>query len=449
MIVILHGWSDDSRSFKKIGNFLRGRGLEGIADLYLGDYVSMDDDVTYDDIIHAMEKAWQDKQLPKAPRSVDVVVHSTGGLVIRDWMTRFYSPDNNPIRRLLFLAPANFGSPLAHKGNAMLGRVTKGFTSKKLFQTGRHILHGLELGSEYSWQLAFRDLFAGPEWYGEGKVLATVLVGNHGYTGIAAVANEHGTDGTVRVSTANLNAEYMRWDFASDPQHPSHEAWPSMGQVAFARLNDENHSTVAMKDGGFRNPARTGELIIRGLQVSDAAFVQHCRELETLAEQERAVARRLRSYDERKFRSGYQNTVIHVLDDLGHDVGDYFIELFAKNASGRPDNLLTAKIQRQVLTTVHAYGPNNAYRSLLIDTDALNSLLVEKERDLYISLTAFPQLPKNGNVGYKTVEYDDVGSIHIRPGEIPLLIKPDRTLLIDIVIKRYNDAVFSFKPLPA
>lgn len=103
MIVILHGWSDDYKSFKSLGKFLADQGLSDVTDLHLGNYISMDDDVTYDDIIAAMEKAWKKRGLPNDPRSVDVIVHSTGGLVIRDWMTRFRTPENNPIRRLLFL----------------------------------------------------------------------------------------------------------------------------------------------------------------------------------------------------------------------------------------------------------------------------------------------------------------------------------------------------------
>ncbi len=45
MIVILHGWSDDFKSFKKIAGFLRDQGLSDVAELHLGNYISMDDDV--------------------------------------------------------------------------------------------------------------------------------------------------------------------------------------------------------------------------------------------------------------------------------------------------------------------------------------------------------------------------------------------------------------------
>jgi len=455
MIVILHGWSDSSKSFKNLGKFIHANELGPVADIYLGDYVSMDDEVTYDDIKHAMQQAWVDKALPTSPRSVDVVVHSTGGLVIRDWMTTFFQPDTNPIHRLLFLAPANFGSPLAHKGNAVMGRIIKGFTAKKIFQTGRHILHGLELASDYSWHLAERDLFGDHEWYGQGRVLGTVLVGNAGYNGISALANEDGSDGTVRVSTANLNAARMTWDFATDPGNPNHTLQSSRGAVAFCRLNDENHSTIAKKGHGFHNKEQTGALILASLQVDDDGFDTHRNELEAISSSQRAEARDLHDFDDRMFKGGYQNTVVRVSDDLGHDVTDYCIEFFAKNKknnsknNGNVDHLLTAKIQRKVIRSVHTYGVNPSYRSILINTDMLKSLLVDKGRDLYLSLTALPQLEKNGVVGYKTLQYHDIGSIHIASADILSMAMADRTLLIDIVIKRHHEGVFKFTPLAA
>ncbi|MEJ2043100.1 MAG: hypothetical protein P8X74_21930 [Reinekea sp.] len=36
----------------------------------------------------------------------------------------------------MMIAPANFGSPLAHKGKSFIGRVTKGFNGSKVFETG-------------------------------------------------------------------------------------------------------------------------------------------------------------------------------------------------------------------------------------------------------------------------------------------------------------------------
>ena len=42
-VVILHGWSDTSDSFVPLANFLEARNFR-ILDLFLADYISMDDD---------------------------------------------------------------------------------------------------------------------------------------------------------------------------------------------------------------------------------------------------------------------------------------------------------------------------------------------------------------------------------------------------------------------
>ena len=96
--------------------------------------------------------------LPKDKGSVDAIVHSTGGLVIRDWLQRYYEPEYAPIKHLVMLAPANFRLAAGAQGALLPGRVWKGFFTKQPegepFETGTHILKGLELASPYTWGLA-------------------------------------------------------------------------------------------------------------------------------------------------------------------------------------------------------------------------------------------------------------------------------------------------------
>jgi hypothetical protein len=89
-------------------------------------------------------------------------------LVVRSWLTQFGAL-RAPLRNLIALAPATFGSPLAHKGRSFLGSVFKG--SKNLFspdflKAGDEVLYGLELASDFTWDLAHRDLFADEPFYG-------------------------------------------------------------------------------------------------------------------------------------------------------------------------------------------------------------------------------------------------------------------------------------------
>jgi triacylglycerol esterase/lipase EstA (alpha/beta hydrolase family) len=52
-------------------------------------------------------------------------VHSTGSLVLRAWLTH-YADRRDRLKHFIGLAPANFGSPMAHKGRSWLGAIFKG-----------------------------------------------------------------------------------------------------------------------------------------------------------------------------------------------------------------------------------------------------------------------------------------------------------------------------------
>lgn len=446
MLVIIHGWSDEAGSFRTLARRLAKAPPEGlgtqIAEIHLGDYVSLDDQVTFHDLVDAMDKAWRDRNLPTAPRSVDAVVHSTGGLVIRDWFTRMYAPDKVPIRRLLMLAPANFGSPLAHTGRSLIGRAFKGWQGTRLFETGAQILRGLEIASSYSWALAERDLFSDNLFYGPGRILCTILTGNAGYRGISAVANRPGTDGTVRVSTANLNAAQLTLDFSTNPQKsPAVSLRTSKkNMIAFAIADEEDHSTIAAKDRGPRNPA-TWELILQALQINDKGFEAWCDRLRdhTAAVTTAAEKRRGNHYQ------SYQNTVVRVVDNHGAGVKDYLLEFYVNDDKKIRDQRLTQRFQELVVNNVHAYGDDRSYRSLLINCTELYGLLTKPEDCLNFSITASPDLMK-GKVGYRTYTDEDIGSLSLDESRIRELFQPHRTLLITLCLQRYqHEDVFRFK----
>jgi hypothetical protein len=445
MLVILHGWSDTSRSFARLGRRLVVEGVvSDVKHVRLGNYVSMDDDVTFDDLAMAMEKAWEKEKLPTKRRSVDVLIHSTGALVVRHWLTMYRTPETNPIFRFVMLAPANFGSPLAHKGRSFLGRVIKGFKSDKPFQTGTGILKGLELASPFTWDLALRDRLGDQTWYGPDRMLASVVVGTTGYSGISAAANENGTDGTVRVSTANLDPVFLRLDFASEPLHPVFTSQKARGRVAFARVTAENHSTIALKDGGPRTP-ETFELIRQSLEVKDATFESHVEAWEKLA----CAAREAAVDAGSRFRHPYQNTVIRLVDHLGHPIRDFFLEVFMKKVGlNKEDGALTKRIQERVIDTVHTYEDLPSNRSLLFNTAELFKIVAETGRPIYMAVTAAPDIRKTKTVGYSTFGYMDIGSIEIQPDLIETFFQPDRTLLVELILRREQaDSLFTFRPL--
>lgn len=447
MLIIIHGWSDTSKSFKRLGNLLKGEGVvSSVKHVQLGDYISLDDDVTFDDLTTALQTAWLKEGLPTKARSCDVIVHSTGALVVRHWMTTHFKPQSNPIKRLVMLAPANFGSHLAHKGRSFIGRVVKGFKSDRRFHTGARILDGLELASPFSWNLAQIDRFGSDTWYGPGAVLCTVLVGTAGYGGISAVANEAGSDGTVRVSTANLDPLYVTLDFADDPQQPTIQVKKPKGATAFARLPGVNHGSITLNKKASTEDSVL-DFITEALKVTDGGFDAHLAKLRKHCEHARAEERG------KRHTQAYQNTVIRVTDNFDAGVEDYFFELFAKRiasdgSSGAVDSRLTAIVQQEIFGKVHAFKGDPSCRSMLFNIDALQDRIMKANLPLFASVTAMPDAQKTKSVGYSTFGYDDIGSIRLDTKRLGQLFQPDRTVFIDMVIKRVQtDRVFQFKPL--
>lgn len=438
-LVILHGWSDDSSSFKLLAEQLNQRLGASATVIRLADWLSMHDEVTYADLSIAMERAWRAHGLPTAPRSANIIVHSTGALVLRHWMTQHYRPETVPIKRAVMLAPANFGSPLAHKGRSFIGRAIKGWDNPG-FQTGTHILKGLELASPYSFALADRDLFnAEQRWYGKNRILATIMVGNRGYSGLSSIANEPGTDGTVRVSTANLNASKLTLTLDRHQQMQNKPTLQSVnGAIAFRVMNGENHSTIACKDKGPKNE-ETLSLIAKALCVDDAAFSDNGTEFKwqkildhngvnTAANSER-----------------YQNMVTRLRDHTGHDITDYFVEFYRTEAS---DKSFEAKLYKDFIQNVHAYADNNSYRSLHLDIAALEKIQARfKLQQLYISLLANPIYDGQRHpAGYVPVSASSTGGLHIPAEELARIFKPHQTLIVDITLERViDDDIFSIK----
>src|SRR5664279_4302833 len=88
-VIILHGYSDTRQSFVALQQFLGANGFT-VTDIVLGDYVSLEDHITIEDLAKAFQKILLDKSIPTDPKSMNLIVHSTGTLVAREWMTRYY-----------------------------------------------------------------------------------------------------------------------------------------------------------------------------------------------------------------------------------------------------------------------------------------------------------------------------------------------------------------------
>jgi len=388
-VAILHGWSDTSESFHPLRDFLIGHGYQ-TAQIWLGDYISMDDDVRIEDVGKRMEAviraAIAANQLA-AP--FDLIVHSTGALAAREWLSRFYpdgkGPDGKaaPVKKLIMLAPANFGSRLATLGKSMIGRVAKGWDT--WFHTGKEMLIGLELASAYQWDLARRDLLdpvgggIGP--YGIDKVWPFVIVGSRPYpSGLRQIINENGSDGTVRCAAANLNAVGMTVDFSSGADHPNVRPWSwRSGQVQFpfAVLPDRDHSLIHEPSKATTAQDATaqklGELILSALNCATpdayrATFTtwQDLSEwTASLGKADAALTAEFKSDPPvPQMLHQYLQVVSFVRDDQGQAVEDYFLEFFAPEQRDEDDAVF---FHQHVLDDVHVNGQSASRRCLFVD----------------------------------------------------------------------------------
>ncbi|MYF89403.1 MAG: hypothetical protein F4186_08665, partial [Boseongicola sp. SB0676_bin_33] len=446
-IVILHGWSDISSSFAPLARLLRAKlGGREIAIVHLADYITMEDEVRFDDLVSAMERAWRDNDLPTGRGGVDAIVHSTGALVMRDWLQRNYEPRDAPIKNLVMLAPANFGSPLAHKGRSLPGRIWKGFIGKvppgAAFQTGTRILKGLELASPHTWELAERDRFGdGGTMYSQGNVLCTVRVGQNAIRALIAGANEDGWDGTVRVATANMDCARMRVIFPRDPDGADpvvHEPEPSSGMTAFGILDSHEHGTIKLTQARRRlladveNMRRDGSLffdIVKSLTVTDDRFETWRDELSM-----RNDALLDRAYRARRpEKHAYQNTVIRVEDQYGVGVEDYLLEFFERD-DDRTRN--SRRLHRAAFRSVHAYSDDRSYRSFYIDCTSLFRSIDRNTEFLGVSICAHPEMEGETPVGFAAFGQGGRGGLRIMHRDLHDFFAPNRTLLLTLQLTR-------------
>ena len=221
--LIIHGWSDCYKSFEKLKQYLVDKKIGNVETIFYGDYESREDHITFNDVIDGLndqliEKKFIDANGKKLCR-LNVIVHSTGGLVIRHWIWRYYYRDKDrindcPVNKLIMLAPANFGSPLAHQGRSFLGRLFKGrWKIGDMLEVGQNLLDGLELASPYQWELAHNDLLYPIPYYSAAKIQTTILVGIKDYEGLRGWVNKPGTDGTVVIAGTSLDSAKLVLDY--------------------------------------------------------------------------------------------------------------------------------------------------------------------------------------------------------------------------------------------
>jgi hypothetical protein len=385
-LVLIHGYSAEGKDFENLKQALVSRGIDS-KDIDICNYISLNNEVTIKDIAEGLDRAFRMHQVfGNETQEFDCLVHSTGMLVLRAWLTNAGPPATNPrlkrLKHLVGVAPATWGSPQAHKGRTWLGAMVKGnrHPGPDFLNAGDRVLEGLELGSKFTWDLAHLDLLGPEPFYGKGAntPFVAVFIGNTPYDGVASVANDPGTDGTVRWAGCSLNARKITIDLTRVPvanasrlsitpwadqrldipmipvdgrNHGSLISEPEPGMVdlvaAFLKVGDPGAET---HDAWLARAQKYGEKALPKMKINPGA------EAAGLEGDVKKFFGHLLGYPASTPLAGWQQFVVFACDEHGDGITDYMIQVLTQQPDG------TWAEFHDMSTDVHAYGPDSSYR---------------------------------------------------------------------------------------
>ncbi|MGE6650449.1 esterase/lipase family protein [Shewanella colwelliana] len=431
-LVFIHGWSVTStQTYGELPQALASLAGSSLAieitHIYLGRYISFNDAVTLDDIAIAFESARQ-RELDGCEFSV--ITHSTGGPVIRAWLSRFYGNhlEDTPLKHMIMLAPANHGSSLAQLGKSRISRLKSWFDG---VEPGQKVLDWLELGSDgqhslnrewLDWNCLEKGIYP---FVFTGETIDKAL-----YDYMNSYTGEVGSDGVVRVAAANLNFNYlalaqqtvqtcMSFDGQCAQLLQLTEQKSSLSQYVFDVIPKASHSNKKMgilnaitRRNAHNKPVV--QRILASLSVDSTSDYHDVRKQFVDSSQRKGMGR-------------YCMVVVRVCDDLGHRVTDFDFFLLCGDdyhAGNLPSGLVLDKQRNSV---------NGNTITLYLDANKLNRLKAGK---LGFKVSARPD---SGFSYYKSVEF------HCQPDQVSQWLCADQTLMLDITLKRYiADDTFSF-----
>jgi hypothetical protein len=290
-------------------------------------------------------------------------------LVLRAWLSA-YPKRRSRLKHLIALAPATFGSPLAHKGRSWMGAMFKGNRQPgpDFLEAGDRILSGLELGSRFTWDLAHEDI-VGP-W-------VFVFCGTAPYRGLRRLAHEPGTDGAVRWAGCALNTRKIILDLTQDPAREdsgrriSIASWKNV-DAPLVPVEGKNHSTILSEPGDD-----LVDLVAGALTVEDAQSYESW--------QAQALAAKSDGID------AWQQFVIRAVDERGDPIPDFNVQLFTRKPGGKESAVQPFDID------VHAYREDPSFRCFHVN---LAKIEADRLENLWIRVMASSGSQLVGYHGY-------------------------------------------------
>jgi hypothetical protein len=286
----------------------------------------------------------------------DVLVHSTGMLVLRAWLTqtpsRLASARRSRLKHLVALAPSTFGSPLAHKGRSFLGALLKGRKAlgPDFLEAGDQVLDALELGSRFSWDLAHADLFGRDAFYRGTPDTPSVFIfcGTRGFRGVRSIGHEPGSDGAVRWAGCALNSRKLQIDLTAecaDADRVQTCEW-TQDDIPMIPVEGVDHGTILSHP-----PAWLVDRVVTALQVETADGYQRW-QADTAADVEGTY----------QALTPWQQFIVRAVDERGDPVPDWNLQLAVGNATH----------WRPFAQDVHVYRHDPSLRTFHVRLDSLS-----------------------------------------------------------------------------
>lgn len=406
-VFLVHGWSvRTTQTYQSLHLKLSEQGFE-LKDIYLGRYVSIENEIEISDISKALHNAI-DKELDGDwDQEFHLITHSTGGLVVKYWMLNLYSGEyckHKALKNIVHLASPHFGSRLAHYGRSMLGQVME------LGESGKNVLAALELGSEFSWET--NEMFFNQKNWKDKGIRIFNLIGDRVKkdmfkSKIFSAAYEEGSDMVVRVAAGNSN--FKR--FLLDGRNGGFSLLGELSQIPFGALWANTHSNA---DYGIMNNIKKKSNIDNMLNLKlivDCLKVKDEGSYKTVSEQLQSA-----TIETRKKRQGFAQLDFRFRDEDGRPVNDYGFTLGAiVNGKRRPSKTV-AHTHKNTVTPNHF-------------TVFINLKELEPNLSYFIDI--------NSNSGSELFGYSpDPLVITANPHDITNIITVDQTTQIDVILAR-------------
>lgn len=416
-VFLVHGWSvQETTTYQALHEKLVEAGFAP-TDVFLGRYVSLDDDVEIRDVARGLQAALR-AELGATPWETPfhLVTHSTGALVVRQWIAHHYQGKfaaNKSLKNVVFLAGPHFGSRLAHHGRSMLAHAAY------WGDTGDKILETLELGSAFSWRT--NDEFLDKSTWRQKGIRLFALIGDRVKrdffkSKIFPAGYEDGSDMVVRVAAGNVNFRRYLLDAARGTLRRTGE----IQDVPFGALGEYTHSGEEL---GIMNSitrrARPSKdqnlrLVLECLNVGNSADYEAAR---------RALQKATATT--RKRRGAFAQLDFRFRDRDGQGITDFVFALGAiVKGKDKPS---------KTVAHVHKNKIDGSHLTAFIDLKHFEP-----------KYTYFLKLDTDSSTPLVTLEPDPV-RVELKGDRLKELLSADQVAQIDVVLDRVpGSGVFQF-----